>query len=131
MSEDRIEESLKALRLTKPQARIPESSSTIKVYASYAEISRLCKMPYSTVRNHCLRVIGQSKRQSQSGDSAIGKFASAKKIQKTRTPMPIDKCFKAEHVEFLVGEECLRQWSGLSLRGYVDLFHTVPIDVKP
>ena len=58
MSEDRIEESLKALRLTKPQARIPESSSTIKVYASYAEISRLCKMPYSTVRNHCLRAIG-------------------------------------------------------------------------
>ena len=45
--------------------------------------------------------------------------------------MPIDKCFKAEHVDFLVGEECLRQWSGLSLRGYADLFHTVPIDVKP
>ena len=80
-------------------------------------------MPYSTVRNHCLRVIGQS-------TTAIGKHASAKKIQKTRTPMPIDKCFKAEHVDFLVGEECLRQWSGLSLKRYVDLFHTVPIDVK-
>ena len=63
MSQDRIEDSLKALRLAKP-------SPVTKVYASYAEIARLCKMPYSTVRNHCLSVIGQSK-------SAIAKHGSA------------------------------------------------------
>ena len=44
--------------------------------------------------------------------------------------MPIDKCFKAEHVDFLVGEECLRQWSGLSLKDRAHLFHRRFIDAK-
>ena len=34
-------------------------SPITKVYASYAEIARLCKMPYSTVRNHCLTAIAK------------------------------------------------------------------------
>ena len=37
---------------------------------------------------------------------------------------------KTEHVDFLVGDECLRQWSGLSLGGCVDLFHLIDIDAK-
>ena len=27
------------------------------VYASYAEIARLCKVPSSTVRSHCIRAV--------------------------------------------------------------------------
>ena len=44
--------------------------------------------------------------------------------------MHIDKRLKTEHVDFLVGDECLRQWSGFSLKCCVDLFHNINIDMK-
>ena len=50
-----------AIKETKMQAVVllryhtAKPRSTSKVYASYAEITRIVKMPYSTVRTLCLR----------------------------------------------------------------------------
>ena len=44
--------------------------------------------------------------------------------------MHIDKRLKTEHVDFLVGDECLRQWSGFSLKDRAHLFHRRFIDAK-
>ena len=37
---------------------------------------------------------------------------------------------KKEHVDFLVGDECLRLWSGLSLQDRAQLFHRRFIDAR-
>ena len=67
---DRLNRRLTVLLL---RYHMPKPRSTSLTYASYADISRICKMPYSTVRNLCLRAIGLLK-------NATGKRASANKI---------------------------------------------------
>ena len=47
--------------------------------------------------------------------------------------MPLEKGvahLSKEHVDFLLSDECLKDWSGLSLRDRAGLFHRRYIDAK-